>query len=571
MRPSMSPPRRVWVCSRWQLRVIAVAAIALLSPYRTAAASNGLRFTDVTAASGVDFRHTDGRAGDLYFIETIGSGCALFDFDNDGWLDIYFVNAGETPWRADRDESAGANRLYRNNGDGTFTDSTQEAGVGDTGYGVGVCVGDYDNDGWPDMYITGYGGTTLYRNLGDGTFEDATQAAGAHVDRWTTAATFADIDADGYLDLYVTRYCKWAPDDHHVCHEYGNDVYCGPEEFQGDADALLMNRGDGTFEDVTERAGIAGDAGKGLGVLVLDYDGDGDRDIYVANDGTPNLLYSNLGDGAFEEVAWLAGVDGDDAGAPQGSMGVDFGDYDGDGLRDLVVTNFQRQYNTLYRNDAEGFFADVSFIAGLGRSLPDVSWGTAFFDADNDGWQDLFVANGHIHANIADYDPTTSYAQRNRLYRNTGGAGFKDVTASAGDGLAIRKVSRGAAFGDIDNDGDLDIVVSNADDTPDILRNDASERASLTVQLVGTTSNVSAIGAEVRATVGDVRIIKETRSGGSYVSQNDARVHIGAGVSDVVHRVEVRWPSGVVDVLVDVPTRQQIRIVEGLGISESQP
>ena len=334
---------------------------------------------------------------------------------------------------------------------------------------------------------------------------------------------------------------------------------------------LLLNLGNGSFEDITERAGIAGDAGKGLGVLVLDHDGDGDRDIYVANDGTPNLLYSNLGDGSFEEIGWLVGVDGDDAGAAQGSMGVDYGDYDGDGRRDLVVTNFQRQYNTLYRNDSGGFFADVSFIAGLGRSLPDVSWGTAFFDADSDGRQDLFIANGHIQSNIADYDPTTSYAQRNRLYRNVGSASFEDVTASAGGGLAVRKVSRGAAFGDIDNDGDVDIVVSNANDSPDILRNDSPQGANLTVQLVATASNKSAIGAVVHATVGDLRIVKEARSGGSYVSHNDTRIHIGAGASDVVDRLEVRWPSGVVDAMEDVPTGRQIRVVEGSGIVDVSP
>jgi enediyne biosynthesis protein E4 len=556
--------------------VVGLAAVAIVLWVHAAAASGGLLFTDTTAESGVDFRHTDGRDGELYFIETIGSGCALFDVDNDGWLDIYFVNAGSPPWLPGRDEGAGANRLYRNMGDGTFTESTERAGVGDTGFGVGVCVGDYDNDGWADMYVTGYGGTTLYHNRGDGTFEDVTHAAGAGVDRWTTAATFADIDADGYLDLYVTRYCKWTPDDHHVCHEYGNDVYCGPEEFEGDADVLLMNRGDGTFEDATDAAGIAAHAGKGLGVLVLDHDADGDRDIYVVNDGTPNLLYSNLGDGSFEEIGWLVGVDGDDGGAAQGSMGVDFGDYDGDGLRDLVVTNFQREVNTLYRNDAGGFFTDVSFIAGLGRSLPYVSWGAAFLDADSDGRQDLFIANGHIQSNIADYDPTTSYAQRNRLYHNTpsqdtGGAGYEDVTVSAGDGLAIRKVSRGTAAGDIDNDGDVDIVVSNANDTPDVLRNDTSLGASLTVQLVGTTSNASGIGAEVHATVGGLRIVKEARSGGSYVSQSDTRIHIGAGASGVVHHLEVRWPSGTVDTMENVPTGQRIRIVEGTGIVDAWP
>jgi enediyne biosynthesis protein E4 len=530
-----------------------------------------IAFTDISAQSGVDFRHTDGRTGELHFPETIGSGCALFDYDNDGWLDLYLVNAGDAPGREGRDAAAGANRLYRNAGDGTFIDVTDAAGVGDTGYGVGVCVGDYDNDGWEDLFVTGFGGTTLYRNRGNGEFDDVTASAGVYVDRWTTAAAFGDLDADGDLDLYVARYCVWTLDEHRVCHEHGHDVYCGPEEFEGDADVLFINRGDGTFEDATQRARVTGADGKGLGVLILDHDGDGDEDIYVACDGTPNLLYSSLGDGTFEDVGWLVGTDGDDAGNPQGSMGVDFGDYNGDGLLDLIVTNFQRQYNTVYRNDGDGFFADVSFIVGLGQTLPDVSWGTAFFDADNDGWSDLFVANGHIQTNIADYDPTSTYRQRNRLYRNSGSSGFVDVTSTAGDGLQPVKASRGTAFGDIDNDGDVDVVVSNASDAPDILRNDTVGGAYLLVDLVGRRSNASGIGAHVRASAGDLRIVKEARSGGSYVSHNDLRVHIGLGSTTSVDLLEVTWPSGVVDTMRDVAANRQVRVVEGVGIATEGP
>lgn len=525
-----------------------------------------ITFTDITSETGIDFRHSDGRSGELYFIETIGSGCALFDYDNDGWLDVYFVTAGATPSLTSAKSASELSRLYRNNRDGTFTDVTEVAGVGHTGYGVGVCVGDYDNDGWTDLFVTGFGGTALYRNTGDGAFEDVTSSAGVYVDRWTTAAAFGDIDRDGYLDLYVTRYCAWTFDEHHRCHESGYEVYCGPEEFDGDTDVLFLNRGDGTFEDATQRAGIATLAGKSLGVLILDHDTDGDTDIYVANDGTPNLLFSNLGDGTFEEVAWLVGIDGDDAGNAQGSMGVDFGDYDGDGRRDLIVTNFQRQYNTLYRNDGGGFFADVSFIAGLGRSLPDVSWGTCLFDADNDGRLDLFIANGHIQSNIAEYDPTTVYAQQNRMYLNSGPPGFVDVSASSGEGLNIRKVSRGAAFGDIDNDGDVDIVVNNANDTPDILRNDTVGGSYLLIDLVGSESNARGIGAEVHAFVGDVEIVGEPRSGGSYVSQGDLRVHIGLGTAHLVERLEVRWPSGVVDSIRNVSANRSVRIVEGVGV-----
>lgn len=544
-----------------------MVACCLVCVSAVTATAEPLTFTDITAETGIDFRHTDGRTGELYFIETIGSGVALFDYDNDGWLDIYFVNAGDTPGRDGRDESSGANRLYRNDADGTFTDVTESAGVGDVGYGTGVCVGDYDNDGWEDVFVTGFGGTTLYRNLGDGIFRDVTRDAGVYVDRWTTAAAFGDIDADGDLDLYVARYCDWTFEKHGTCHEHGAEVYCGPEDYEGDADVLLLNRGDGTFEDATDSAGIADAAGKSLGVLILDYDEDGDRDIYVANDGTPNLLFSNLADGTFEEVAWLVGIDGDDAGNAQGSMGVDFGDYNGDGRRDLIVTNFQRQYNTLYRNDGGGFYADVSFIAGLGESLPHVSWGTAFFDADNDGRLDLFIANGHIQSKIADYDPTTTYVQRNRLYHNAGESGFVDVTDASGDGLALAKVSRGAAFGDIDNDGDIDIVVSNANDSPDLLRNGTVGGGYLTVDLVGVASPRSGVGAEVRAYVGASQALREPRSGGSYVSQNDRRAHIGLGSARVVDRLEVRWPSGAVDSFEDIQANRRIRIVEGGGIA----
>ena len=565
MPPAARPTRGNQHC--WA--TAALLCVACLCVVHAAGAD--LAFTHITAQSGVDFRHVDGRTGDLHFVETIGSGCALFDYDNDGWLDIYFVNAGEMPGREGRDGAAGANRLYRNAGDGTFTDVTDAAGVGDTGYGVGVCVGDYDNDGWEDIFVPGYGASALYRNRGDGAFDDVTESAGVYVDRWSTAAAFGDLDADGDLDLYVARYCAWTLDEHRVCHEHGNEVYCGPEEYDGDADVLFLNRGDGTFEDATQRARVTGDDGKGLGVLILDHDRDGDEDIYVACDGTPNLLYSNLGDGTFEEVAWLVGTDGDDAGNAQGSMGVDFGDYNGDGMLDLVVTNFQRQYNTIYRNDGGGFFADVSFIVGLGRTLPDVSWGTAFFDADNDGWADLFVANGHIQTNIADYDPTSTYRQQNRLYRNTGPSGFVDVTATAGDGLQLLKAGRGAAFGDLDNDGDVDIVVSNANDAPDILRNDTVGGSYLLVDLVGHDSNASGIGAELRAAAGDLRVVKEARSGGSYVSHSDLRVHIGLGLATTVDALEVRWPSGIVDSMRDVPANRLIRVVEGAGIRAEGP
>jgi hypothetical protein len=527
------------------------------------AADGAFRFTRVTQEAAVDFVHTDGRTGALYFVETIGSGAAFVDYDNDGWLDIYLVNAGESPHAPDRNPDSGKNRLYRNNRDGSFSDVTDRAGVGHTGYGTGVCAADFDNDGWTDLFVTNYGATVLYRNSGDGTFSDVAERAGVSDRRWSAGAAFGDIDRDGDLDLYVAFYCKWDLTIHHVCHEQGVEIYCGPEEFTGDADRLFRNNGDGTFTDITRESGVYDPDGKGLGVVFADYDDDGDLDIYVANDGTPNNLYRNRGDGNFEDVAWFAGVDADDAGNAQGSMGIAVGDYDRDGRLDIGVTNFQRQYNTIYRNDGGGFFADVSFPAGMGASLPLVSWGAAFFDADSDGWLDLFIANGHIQERVGEYDPTTSYAQRNSLYQNLRDGAFRDVTAESADGMRIVKVSRGVAFGDYDNDGDVDILVSNANDTPDLLRNDSPQGNWLLVGLVGVQSNRGAIGARVTAFLDSGRLVAEVRSGDSYLSQNDLRVHFGLGAETSVRRLEVRWPSGVVDVVEDAPAGQVLRIAEG--------
>ncbi|MBM3215973.1 CRTAC1 family protein [Candidatus Poribacteria bacterium] len=540
------------------------AVVSLVASFCiAAAASPDVRFTDATVSSGIDFRHFDGRSGERYFIETIGSGCAWIDYDNDGWLDAYLVSAADFPTSAEPTTDLPRNRLYRNQGDGTFRDVTDAAGVGDTGYGTGVCAGDYDNDGWTDLFVTNYGKTILYRNQGDGTFRDVTVAAGVADPRWSTAAAFGDIDNDGDLDLYVVFYCKWDLSRNTTCEEQGVPIYCGPEAYEGDADRLFRNNGDGTFTDITREAGVYQPGGKGLGVRFTDVDDDGDVDIYVANDGTPNFLFINDGSAHFEEMAWMAGVDADENGNPQGSMGVAVGDYDRDGRLDIVVTNFQRQYNTVYHNDGSGFYRDASFTSGLGATLPNVSWGTALFDADNDGWLDLFIANGHIQDLVDEYDATTSYAQRNSLYRNRRDATFEDISGDAGSGIALVKVSRGTAFGDYDNDGDIDILVSNAHDTADLLRNDSERGNYLLVSLEGRQSNWLGIGARLTATVGGSSLRTEVCSGGSYISQNDVRAHFGLGDAVQVDRLEIRWPSGIVDVLENVAANRQIRVVEG--------
>jgi len=535
-----------------------------------------VQFTDVTAQAGIHFRHADGRSGRRYFVETIGSGCAFVDFDNDGAPDIYLVNAADLP--GFHSETPPINALYRNNGDGTFTDVTDHAGVGHPGYGTGVTAADYNNDGFVDLYVTNFGANVLYRNNGDGTFADVTDQAGVGDPRWSAGAAFADYDNDGFLDLYVTNYCDFRFDEHRTCHEQGVEVYCGPEEFSGVPDTLYHNNGDGTFTDVTREAGVYNPKGKGMGVIWADYDNDGDLDIFVANDTTENFLYQNNGDGTFTDVAWMAGVESDERGTPQGSMGVDFGDYDNDGWLDLVVTNFQRQLNAIYHNDGNGGFTDVSFIVGFGYSLPYVSWGTGFFDFNNDGWRDVFIANGHIQDEIERYDKSTTYLQPNQLLLNNRQGRFIDVSATAGSGLQIHKASRGVAFGDYDNDGDIDILISNANDTPDLLRNDTPHTGHwILIQTIGTKSNRDGIGARIQVRTGNhsgqVRFadsrngaltqIAEVRSGSSYMSQNDRRVHFGLGTAKVIERLEIRWPSGVVDVMENVPVDRLLYVTEG--------
>jgi hypothetical protein len=526
-------------------------------------ATSSFAFAAVTQQAGIEFRHQDGRTGRRYFIETIGSGAAWFDYDNDGWLDLYLVNSGDTPDAADRVPEHGKNRLYRNLHDGRFEDVTDRAGVGDTGYGVGVCAGDYDNDGWTDLFVTNYGKTILYHNNGDGTFTDVADKAGVRDTRWSSSAAFGDIDNDGDLDLYVVFYCLWDFQRHKVCHEQGYEIYCGPEYFEADSDRLYRNNGDGTFTDITREAGVYETGGKGLGVAFADLDDDGDLDIYVANDGTPNFLFQNDGTGKFQDVGWMVGVDTDESGNAQGSMGIAVGDYNRDGRLDLVITNFQRQYNTVYRNDGEGFFSDTSFVAGMGQSLPNVSWGTRLFDVDSDGWLDLFIANGHIQDNIEEFDKTSSSAQRNFLFRNTRDGRFVNVTDTSGDGMHIVKMSRGVAFGDYDNDGDVDVLVQNANDTPDLLRNDTPQGHYVRVLLEGQRSNRNGIGARLTLTVDGQKQKEEIRSGGSYASQSEFTAHFGVGTSASASRLEVRWPSGVVDIIENPPVDTPFRVVEG--------
>lgn len=544
---------------------IAIFSLVLLSAPRADAQMLRDVTTELAEFRNLQFRHINGASGQKYFIEPLGSGIALFDFDNDADLDIYFVNGGALPGSPPF-STPPTNVLYRN--DGTFTDVTAEASVGDTGYGFGCCVGDYNNDGLRDLYVTNDGINVLYENNGDGTFTNVTERAGVGGASLSTGCAFVDYDADGWLDLYVVNYVQFSTEANRRCSRQGIRTYCTPEALPAEADILYRNNGDGTFTDVTKKARITETAGKGLGVVCGDIDNDGDVDIFVANDTTPNFLYLNNGDGTFIEDALFAGVALGEDGRAYSGMGANLGDFDNDGYLDIVITNFQEQTNSLYHNAQDGFFTEVSFAKGVGeKSLPYLAWGVDFVDFDNDGWLDLFVANGHLDENIAQIDPVGTYAQPNQLFWNERGNSFSEFA------LTEPRVysSRGAAFGDVDNDGDVDIVVSNMNNAPTVLRNDGGNaRRWLRLQLIGTHCNRDAIGARATVVTGDLTQIREVKSGSGYLSQNELHLHFGLGDAESdaesdaekVDSVTIRWPCGRIDTLQAVKTNQVLVLVE---------
>ena len=539
--------------------------IVLIDVNAGANTENNIRLTAVAESANIDFQHVDGRGGQRYFLETVGSGVAFFDYDGDGFVDIYFVNGADLPGFSSMVPPT--NKLYRNNGDSTFTDVTESAGVGDTGYGSGCAVGDYDNDGGLDLYVTNFERNVLYRNNGDGTFTDATQRSGVGDARWSLGCAFADYDNDGFVDLYVTNYIDFRFEEHKTCSQNGVGTYCPPESFPGLPDTLYRNNGDGTFTDVTLEAGVYSTESRSMAVVFGDYDDDGFVDCYVGVDAGENLLYHNEGDGTFTSVGWIAGVEADENGSVQGTMGVDFGDCDNDRLLDLVALNYQEQPNAVYRNDGDGFFNDISFIAGMGYSLPYVGWGVDFFDVDNDGDKDLFIANGHLQDEVENYDDTTTYAQLNQLLINDGKGVFSNSLTQSRSALEQLKVSRGIASGDYDNDGDLDLLISNANDTPDLIRNDGGNRCNwVTIRTIGTKSNRAGIGAKVKIKAGGLTQIDEVRSGSGYLSQNDLRLHFGLGDRKSIDFIEVRWSRGVVDTIRDIVPNRILVIKEGHGL-----
>jgi hypothetical protein len=511
------------------------------------------KFADVTAASGIGFAHLSGASPEKHMVETFGSGVAWIDFDDDDFPDLYFVNGAP----------GAANALYRNNRDGTFKDVTAQAGVAAAGgksYKTGVAVGDYDGDGHLDLFVTAFGPDILYRNDGDGTFTDVTSAAGVAggPGEWSTSAGFSDFDRDGDLDLYVVNYLDFRLEENPYCglRKAGYRMYCHPTMFDGMANRLFRNNGNGTFTDVSRQAGVANPAGKGLGVALCDFDRDGDTDVYIANDTVRNFLYRNNGDGTFVDVAYGAGVGFDRNGKPLAGMGVDCADLDDDGLPEIFVTNFSEELNTLYANRGEGHFEDVTEQAGLGSGYLPLGFGTRMYDYDNDGDLDIHVTNGHVIDNVKLYQPNLTYRQKDLLYENTGGK-FKDVTDAGGPALAAERVGRGLAVADYDNDGDLDVVISSLGGRPALLKNDGAGKGNwIAIRARGSKSNGFGLGTTVIVETSAGRQVREINNVASYLSSNDIRLHLGLGEARTVQRLELRWPSGTTQVLKDLPVNQ---------------
>jgi len=529
-------------------------------------------FVDVAGERGVTLRNVSGNTVKEFILESTGNGAAFLDYDRDGDMDLLIVNGSTLDEYADGGDPMVA--LYRNDG-GAFVDVTQEAGMTHPGWGVGVCVGDYDNDAYPDAYVTAYGRNLLYRNLGNGTFEDVTSSTGTGDAHWGTNCAFADYDRDGHLDLYVANYLAFdedaipEPGAGPHCRYLGTDVFCGPSGLEAEPDVLYRNNGDGTFADATSDAGVGHQGYYGFGVLFTDFDNDGWPDIYVANDSVPNLLFRNNQNGTFSEVGLLSGTSLSGRGTMQAGMGVTAGDYDGDGWLDIFVTNFAQDTNTLYRNLGNLLFTDATTTAGLfGTSPRHLGWGTIFADFDNDGHLDLFVANGHVYPKIAE---TTDqrYRQPKEIYRNLGNGRFEEVTSLIGAAVSVPKPARGAAYGDVDNDGDIDVIVINIDEAPSLYLNDGGNRKRwITLSLEGTASNRDAIGARVEIKAGGRTQIRHVRSGESYLSHNDVRVQFGLGDATRIDRIRIRWPSGGTEEIEGVDADQFLKIREGQGVVE---
>src|SRR5215471_9573792 len=543
---------------------------ALAQPARYA---GPLQFTDVTAAAGIHFKHNSGAAGKKYLPETVGSGCAFLDYDNDGFQDILIINSMSWPGQKSAKPSYPA--LYHNNHNGTFTDVTKEAGLAVEMYGLGCAVGDYDNDGLPDIYITCLGPNHLFHNLGNGKFADVTQKAGVGDRGFSTSAVWFDYDNDGKLDLFVCNYVDWAIDKDLYCTLDGkNKSYCTPESYKGQSPTLYHNKGNGTFEDVTKQAGLYDPACKSLGVALLDFDDDGKIDLFVSNDTQPNKLYKNNGNGTFTDVAVSAGVAFSEAGTARAGMGVDAADYDGSGRQSLIIGNFSNEMMALYHNEGTGLFIDEGPTSTIGKAtLLTLTFGCFFFDYDLDGLLDIVAIDGHVADDINSVQPKVTYAEPPHLFRNVGQRKFEEITSKVGSAFGRPIVGRGAAYADFDNDGDLDLLITTNNGPAYLFRNDGGNQNNfLRVKAIGTVSNRDAIGAKVSVKLASgAELHNMVRGGSSYCSQSELAVTFGLGKSDKVSRVEVTWPSGRKDTLTDVIANQLVTIQEGKGLVSSQP
>jgi hypothetical protein len=551
------------------------ATVASPSPSPTPPRPSGpIEFTDVTMQAGIRFKHNNGAFGKKYLPETIGSGGAFFDYDNDGWQDVLLVNSMDWPENKKRKSFSA---LYRNNKDGTFTDVTHQAGLGVEMYGVGVAIADYDNDGNEDVYITCVGPNRLFRNLGNGRFQDVTTRAGVGDPGFSTAAAWFDFDNDGKLDLFVGNYVEWSPQtDQHCTLDGKNKSYCTPQTYQGQSPTLYRNRGNGTFENVTARAGLNDTSGKTLGVALLDYDDDGWIDLFVANDTEPNKLYRNNHNGTFTDNAIVAGVAFSEAGTARAGMGVDAADYDGSGKQSVVIGNFTNESIALYHNDGSGLFTDEASASGIGKmSAQSLTFACFFFDYDLDGMLDIFAANGHVSDDISVVQPTVKYAQPPHLFRNRGRKKFEEVTAKLGRALSRAIVGRGAAYGDIDNDGDLDLLITTNNGPARLLRNDnANQNDLLRVKTIGARSNRNGIGAKVVVKTSKGKTVYGmVRTGSSYCSQAEMPLTFGLGKPEegTTLNLEITWPGNQKETIANIKPNQFVIVQEGKGATTQEP
>jgi len=560
------------------LATLCVLAVAILLIGKTgskaAPQGSSIQFHDITQQAGIHFVHNNGAFGKKYLPETMGSGVAFMDYDNDGWPDIFLVNGMDWPGHGQKHSTP---KLYHNNHDGTFTDVTHKAGLDTEIFGMGVAVGDYDTDGFDDLFVTAYGQNRLFHNDGNGTFTDVTQKAGLQGPKeFSTSAAWVDYDKDGHLDLVVANYVQWSLETDLYCTLDGQSKsYCTPESYKGTAVRLWHNRGNGTFEDVTQKAGLGDATSKTLGVAVLDYDNDGWPDLLFSNDTQPNKLYRNNGNGTFTEKAVVAGVAFSEDGVARAGMGVDAADYDHSGYPSVLITNFSNQMISLYHNEGKGLFVDEAPRSEIGRAtLLTLGFGCFFFDYDLDGWPDVLIANGHIDADIQRVQANVKYAMPPHLFRNMGKGKFEEVTKSMGTAFAAPRVGRGAAYADINNDGRLDLLLSSNAGPVYLFRNEAQGAAaanrSLRIKLMGTKSNRDGIGAVVKLSAGGDPQTQMLRSGSSYLSASELVLTFGLFQRDKADAIEIRWPSGQIDRLSSVPAGATITVTEGKGITSTR-